>query len=214
VRGVTRLFGATPALRGVSLDLLAGTVTLLSGHNGAGKSTLLSIIGTQLKPTRGEVHYEADGGAVELRRVRAQLGWVSHDSHCYRELTGRQNIELAARLCGVDPELGFRRVAERFGLERFAERSVATLSRGQRQRVALARALVHDPTLLLLDEPWTGLDAASAERLEQVVAEERSRGAIVVVVSHAVGLAARLGGREVALAAGRIVGADSTRVAG
>lgn len=211
MRGVTRLFGATPALRGVSLDLLAGTVTLLSGHNGAGKSTLLSIVGTQLKPTRGEVLYEAEGGAVELRQVRAQLGWVSHDSHCYRELTGRQNIELAARLCGVDPDRAWLRVAERFGLERFAERSVATLSRGQRQRVALARALVHDPTLLLLDEPWTGLDAASAERLEHVVAEERSRGAIVVVVSHAAGLSERLGGREVVLASGRIVGAAAAR---
>jgi heme exporter protein A len=205
VRGVTRLFGATPALRGVSVDLDAGSVTLLTGPNGAGKTTLLSIIGTQLKPTRGEVRYLGHGAALDLPLVRAQLGWVSHDSHCYRELTARQNVELAARLFGVPAELAWERVAKRFALERFADRSVGTLSRGQRQRVALARALVHRPSLLLLDEPWTGLDAASSERLEQVVSEERRAGAIVVVVSHAQGLAERLGARNVPLQAGRIV---------
>lgn len=204
VRGVTRLFGATPALRGVSLDLPAGSITLLSGPNGAGKTTLLSIIGTQLKPTRGEVIYQGREGPLALAAVRAQLGWVSHDSHCYRELTGRQNIALAAELHGVSLGRNWERVAERFALGRFVERSVSTLSRGQRQRVALARALIHEPSLLLLDEPWTGLDAASSERLEQVVAEERARGAVVVVVSHAAGLAERLGAREVRLQAGRI----------
>ena len=102
VRGVTRLFGATPALRGVSVDLDAGSVTLLTGPNGAGKTTLLSIIGTQLKPTRGEVRYLGHGAALDLPLVRAQLGWVSHDSHCYRELTARQNVELAARLFSRD----------------------------------------------------------------------------------------------------------------
>lgn len=204
VRGVTRLFGATPALRGVSLDLRAGTITLLSGPNGAGKSTLLSIIGTQLRPTRGEVRYQSAAGPLEVRQVRAQLGWVSHESHCYRELTGRQNIELAAQLYGISSERAWERVVDRFGLGRFVERSVATLSRGQRQRVALARALVHEPSLLLLDEPWTGLDAASSERLEKVVAEESARGAIVVVVSHAAGLAERLGATRIPLRGGRI----------
>lgn len=201
------MFGATPALRGVSLELTAGSVTILSGPNGAGKTTLLSIIGTQLRPTRGEVLYEGTTGALEQRRVRAQLGWVSHDSHCYRELTGRQNVELAARLYGVPVEVGWERVADRFGLGRFAERDVGTLSRGQRQRVALARALVHQPSLLLLDEPWTGLDAASGQRLEEVVTEERERGAIIVVVSHQLGLDERLGARNVPLVGGRIASA-------
>ncbi len=207
VREVTRLFGATPALRGVSLDLAVGSITLLAGPNGAGKSTLLSIVGTQLTPTRGEVIYEARGTALPIDAVRAQLGWVSHASHCYRELTGKQNIELAAKLYGIDPEGAWARVSERFGLGRFALRSVGTLSRGQRQRVALARALVHQPSLLLLDEPWTGLDAASSERLEHVVREERERGALVVIVSHEAGLAGRIGARTVQLAGGRLASA-------
>jgi heme exporter protein A len=204
VHEVTRLFGATPALRGVSLELNAGSITLLAGPNGAGKSTLLSIVGTQLTPTRGDVSYLAEGTPLAVDAVRAQLGWVSHASHCYRELTGRQNIELAARLYGIDPHAAWARVSERFGLGRFALRSVGTLSRGQRQRVALARALVHDPSLVLLDEPWTGLDAASSLRLESVVREERERGALVVIVSHQAGLAERIGARTVELVGGRI----------
>ncbi len=205
VRGVSRLFGATPALRGVTLDFAASSITLLSGPNGAGKSTLLSIVGTQLTPTRGEVVYEGEGGALSTAEVRAQLGWVSHASHCYRELTGQQNIELAARLYGIEPSAAWQRASERFALGRFAQRSMGTLSRGQRQRVALARALVHDPSLLLLDEPWTGLDAVSSERLEVVVREEQERGALVVIVSHQAGLAERLGARTVRLESGRVV---------
>jgi heme exporter protein A len=205
VRAVTRLFGATPALRGVSLELRTGTITLLSGPNGAGKSTLLSIVGTQLAPTRGEVAYQSAERALATQDVRAQLGWVSHASHCYRELTGRQNIELAARLYGMDPQAAWQRVSERFGLGRFALRGMGTLSRGQRQRVALGRALVHEPSLILLDEPWTGLDAASSDRLEAVVQEERERGALVVIVSHQAGLARRIGAHTVRLEAGRIV---------
>jgi heme exporter protein A len=210
VSAVTRLFGATPALRAVSLELRVGTITILSGPNGAGKTTLLSIVGTQLAPTRGTVIYESNGQVLETPQVRAQLGWVSHASHCYRELTGRQNVELAARLYGMDPRAAWQRVSERFGLGRFALRSMGTLSRGQRQRVALARALVHEPSLLLLDEPWTGLDAASSERLENVVQEERERGALVVIVSHQAGLARRIGADVVRLESGRIVEATQS----
>lgn len=204
VQELTKLFGATPALRGVSICLNAGEIALLSGPNGAGKSTLLGVIGTQLRPTRGSVQY-LTGEGRELRRaqVRAQLGWVSHTSHCYGELSGRQNIALAAELQGVSPAL-YRPLAERLGLGKFAERPVRTLSRGQTQRVALARALIHSPKLLLLDEPWTGLDQKSGELLERVVLEERDRGALIAIVSHEAGLAERLGAREVKIVRGQV----------
>jgi heme exporter protein A len=202
VRGVSRMFGATAALRAVNADLEAGSITMLEGANGAGKSTLLAIIGTVLQPSSGSVSYAPIGSDLEL--VRPHIGWVAHESHCYRELSGRQNVELFARVHGVEPARGWERVVKRVGAEAFAERSVGLLSRGQRQRIALARALVHEPSVLLLDEPWSGLDQASAERLERVVLEERERGALVAIVSHAQGLAERLGARKIRLENGRV----------
>jgi heme exporter protein A len=123
----------------------------------------------------------------------------------YRELTGRENVELAARLHGEDLRPAFEVVSGRLGLAEFADQPVATLSRGQRQRVALARVLVHRPSLLLLDEPLTGLDVESANRLAAVIAEERGNGTIVVVVSHTEGFPERVGGRRLRLERGRIV---------
>lgn len=202
-RDLTKLFGPTPALRGANLRLTPGPITLLSGKNGAGKSTLLSILGTLLRPSRGSVRYlSSQGRNLSKSEVRAELGWVSHASHCYAELSGRQNIELFAKLQGLN-ESAYGQVAERVGLGAFAERPVGTLSRGQTQRVALARALVHEPSLLLLDEPWTGLDLASAHLLDSIVKSEQERGTIVVVVSHEEHIKERLAAREVRIVAGR-----------
>lgn len=211
---VTKLFGPTPALRGATLELAAGQITVLTGPNGAGKSTLLNIIGTALRPTRGHVDY-FDGTGVLLTRtqVRAQLGWVSHTSHCYAELSGKQNVELAAELQGVGIQ-NYERVAARVGLAKFALRPLSTLSRGQTQRVALARALVHDPNLLLLDEPWTGLDQNSARLLETIVLEEAERGALVAVVSHEPGLVERLSARRVHIAGGQVQSDSNAVLAG
>jgi heme exporter protein A len=203
VRSVTRAFGATLALRGVNAEFSRGELVFLEGPNGAGKSTLLAVIGTVLSPSSGTVTYAPVG--ADRERAREQIGWVAHESHCYRELSGRQNVELAARLRGIDPSEAWQRVSERVGARAFGERRVATLSRGQRQRIALARALVHQPAILLLDEPFSGLDPASAAQLEAVLVEEPQRGAIVVVVNHASGLAARLGARTVRIESGRIV---------
>ena len=202
VQRVTRLFGATPALRGVSARFERGELVFLEGPNGAGKSTLLAVIGTVLRPTAGSVRYEPLGDDPVL--AREHIGWVAHDSHCYRELSGRQNIELAARMRGVDPGDAWKEACKRVGAEAFGDRSFGTLSRGQRQRIALGRALVHSPSLLLLDEPFSGLDPSSAERLEQILVDERDRGSIVVVVNHAPGLVARLGARTVRIENGRI----------
>jgi heme exporter protein A len=203
VRSVTRLFGATLALRGVTVDFAQGELVFLEGPNGAGKSTLLAVIGTVLAPSSGSVRYAPIG--TDREGAREQIGWVAHESHCYRELTGRQNVELAARLRGVEPTAAWQVACERVGASTFGDRRVATLSRGQRQRIALARALVHEPAILLLDEPFSGLDPASAERLEQVLVDEKKRGAIVLVVNHAPGLAEKLGARTVRIEAGRIV---------
>lgn len=181
-RDLVKTYGATVALRGVSISFSAGMLTLIEGANGSGKSTLLGIIGTVIRPSSGEVVYEPVGD--DLRAVRANLGWLSHETLAYPDLTGRQNIELAARGHGLDVSDAWRRVEERFELGAFARRPLRTCSRGQRQRVALARSLLHEPSVVLLDEPTTGLDKGGVERLLRIVEEEVRRGAVVAVVSH------------------------------
>jgi ABC-type multidrug transport system ATPase subunit len=212
VQGVTRLFGSTAALRGVDARFVSGQITLLEGPNGAGKTTLMSVIGTVLRPSSGSLWYEPIGSDRE--RVRGQIGWVAHESHCYRDLTARQNVELAARLYGAAPRCAWDAVSRRVGAQALAERRVGTLSRGQRQRVALARALVHEPSVLLLDEPWSGLDAAGAAGLERVLAEERDRGCVVIVVSHSAEHVRRLGAATVRLERGRVVATLEVGAAG
>jgi ABC-type multidrug transport system ATPase subunit len=192
LRNVTKAYGPVRALVGVSCDFSAGSISVIQGPNGSGKSTLLAIVGTLTRATSGSV----DHGALGKRRttVRRTLGWLGHESLCYLDLTGNQNIELAARLYGCDPVAACREAADRLELGPFVHRAVRTYSRGQRQRIALARALVHRPRLLLLDEPTAGLDKAASKRLSKVVGEEAARGAVVVVVTHDAAFAEDLAG--------------------
>ena len=184
---------------------------MVLGPNGSGKSTLLSILGTLTRPTSGRVSHGSLGKTRE--QVRTVLGWVGHDSLCYGDLTGRENIELAARLHGLAAHSAFEAARARFDLGAFAERPFRTYSRGQRQRVALARALVHTPQLLLLDEPTTGLDAESVDRLRAVVRAEAERGAVVVVITHDDGFARQAGDIRVVLDRGRITDEADVRPA-
>jgi ABC-type multidrug transport system ATPase subunit len=202
LQNVTKTYGPVRALVGVTCSFAPGSVTILRGPNGSGKSTLLSIVGTMTRPTSGRV----DHGALGPTRgdVRASLGWVGHESLCYPDLTGRENIELAARLHDRDPERAFAVASERFYLRVFADRPVRTYSRGQRQRVALARALVQGPRLLLLDEPTTGLDAPAVDRLGTVLEEESGRGTTIVLSTHDDAFARRVGGTLVVLDRGRV----------
>ena len=202
VRAVTRVFGGRPVLKGVTTRFERGTVTVVEGPNGAGKSTLLAVIGGLLAPTAGLVDYRPFGPAPDL--IRGELGFLGHDGRVYRELSGRENIELAARLHGVDVGTAYDRIAERLALSDFAHQPVSTLSRGQRQRVALARALVHAPSLILLDEPLTGLDAETATRVAELLVAERALGHICIVVSHTDGFVERVGARRIRIERGRV----------
>ncbi len=202
---VTKIFGAVRAVVDVSARFDPG-VTVVEGPNGSGKSTLLGIVATLVRPTLGKVSHGELGATRE--QVRARMGWVGHAALCYADLTGRENVELAARLNGRDAPQAFRRAQERFGLGAFATRPVRTYSRGQRQRVALARALVHEPVLLLLDEPSTGLDAQGVEVLVGVVREEARRGCTIVVITHDAKFASVLGGRRMRMARGRLSPAE------
>ncbi len=202
LRRVTKTYGPVRALVGVDATFAAGKVTAVLGTNGSGKSTLLSIVGTLAKPTSGVVAHGGLENAAEVRRI---LGWVGHASLCYPDLTGAENLRLAAELHGFSREEALLEAKERFELGGFMDRPFREYSRGQRQRISLARALVHRPTLLLLDEPTTGLDAASVARLVAVVRQEAARGVTIIVVSHDERFASDVSETTVRLERGRVV---------
>ena len=202
VHKLVKSYGATVALRGVDATFRARRLTLVEGANGSGKSTLLGILGTLVRPTSGTVTYAPIG--VDRALVRRHIGWLSHETLAYPDLSGRQNIELFARLCGLEIAPRWQHVADRFELGAFVDRPLRTCSRGQKQRISLARALVHEPCVVLLDEPTTGLDKAGVARLLSIVDREVSRGAMVIVVSHEPELFRARSGARVLLDRGRV----------
>ena len=171
-RGLERRYGAKRVLRGLDLDVAGGDFTVVTGPNGSGKTTLLRLVAGLAAPTGGELTVDVD---------RAQLGFLGHEPLVYRELTAIENLGLYARLYRV-PEARERTgmLLERFGLWDARNERAATYSRGMLQRLALCRALLHEPSLLLLDEPYSGLDAEGAELLDRELAERRVRATFLV----------------------------------
>jgi heme exporter protein A len=212
LREVSRHYGRRRALARVSLECRAGEVLGLLGPNGAGKSTLLAILATLLTPSAGTVLYGEHTSQAAGPALRSRLGFLSHDLQLYPELTARENLEFFARLYGV-PAAGERVTAAlaRAGLSDRADDIVSGFSRGMRQRLALERALVHEPRLLLLDEPFTGLDDASVAALVARLRELRAAGRIVVVVTHDLDVAEALLDRVAVLKDGRLVALDEAR---
>ncbi|MHB8470620.1 MAG: ABC transporter ATP-binding protein [Gaiellaceae bacterium] len=157
-RAVGKRFGAKRALRGVDLDLAAGGFALVTGANGSGKTTLLRLCAGLARPSEGELSVDV---------ARAAIGYLGHEPLVYRELTGLENLELYGRLYRI-PERRERigMLLERFGLWEVRRDRVASYSRGMTQRLALCRVLLHDPALLVLDEPYTALDEQGAELLD------------------------------------------------
>ena len=167
-------FGAVRALDGISFSVRPGQTLAIFGPNGAGKTTLLKVLGGLIRPHKGRAHVE--GG-------RRAIGWIGHQAQLYNQLTVRENLRFWASLYDVAPP---PELLARLGLEEHADRPVRALSRGLVQRVAIARALVHDPAVLLLDEPFTGLDRTAAETLGRLLAQHADAGGgrATVLVTH------------------------------
>ena len=202
---VSRHFGRRRAVSRVSFRTSRGTILGLLGPNGAGKSTLLAMLATLLRPSSGAIRYgshDASAGAA----LRSQIGVLGHDLFLYPELTARENLAFFAGLYGIDDGDGHARSAlGRAGLAMRGDDPVSSFSRGMRQRVALERALIHHPRLALLDEPFTGLDDASAAALVLRLRELRDSGAIVILATHDLDLAEGLLDRALFLRDGHVV---------
>jgi ABC-type multidrug transport system ATPase subunit len=204
---VSRHFGRRRALSKISFAARAGTITGLLGPNGAGKSTLIAVLATLLEPSAGSVRYGPAGSKWSSgAALRARIGLLGHDLYLYPELTARENLAFFAELYGLqDSDAAADRALAHAGLSSRAADPVSSFSRGMRQRVALERALVHGPRLLLLDEPFTGLDDASLAALVGRLRGLRQQGAIVILATHDLDVAEGLFDRVLFLREGRLV---------
>jgi heme exporter protein A len=194
LRGAGRRYGERAALRDVSLELETGRTLVVFGPNGAGKTTLLRMLATLLRPHAGEVRVLGRELPDDGYAVRGRLGFLGHEPLLYRELSGRENLRFHARLHRVGPER-VEAVLEAVGMRARADDPVAELSRGMVQRLAIARAVLHEPELLLLDEPLANLDPAAAGQVQPLIG--RASGRTRVLTSH--DPAGGLAGADVAL---------------
>jgi heme exporter protein A len=214
--GIARAYGERLVLRDVSFTLPAGRTLAVFGANGAGKTTLLRILATLLRPHAGAARVLGKALPLEGWAVRGRVGLVGHDPLLYRDLTARENLRFHAKLHNVRPAR-VEELLSRVGLERRSDEPLRTLSRGTVQRVAICRAALHEPELLLLDEPLANLDPAAAEVVEPLIG--RASGAARVLVSHdaEAGLAQAdlvlglRGGRPALLASAAEVGVEDLR---
>ena len=202
--GLTKQFGRFAALRGVTAEFAAGKLYVVLGENGAGKSTMLRAIAGLLRPTSGHVTVF---GSRSVRQVCSQLGYMAHPSLLYDEMSGLENLSYFARLHGIAAADIAERCAAaitQVGLDPALLRPVGQYSQGMRQRMSLARALLHDPALLLLDEPFSNVDVASAREMAQLLGRMRDAGKTIFVVTHQARLLAKVADEFVWLHAGKI----------
>jgi heme exporter protein A len=183
LRGLRREFGERVALEGVDFSLATGESLVVLGPNGAGKTTLLRILATLLRPGSGEVRVLGAQLPGEAWKVRGRIGFLGHDALLYRDLSGRENLRFHAKLHGLDGDAAEARIDVLLavaGMERRADDRVAELSAGMRQRLALCRCVLHEPELLLLDEPDSNLDAAGREAARRLIGRDEGRTRVVI----------------------------------
>ncbi len=208
--GITKNFGHFTVLRGVNLSLTLGERVILLGPNGSGKSTLMRILAMLARPSAGTLEIAGIPLTEARSSIRSLIGIISHLTYLYEDLTARENLQFYGKLYGLGGESLEQRVEEmllKVGLERRADQRVRYFSRGMQQRLSIARAILHQPPILLLDEPDTGLDRHAAEMLARIIAEPDNQGQprTVLMTTHNLERGLALSNRVVVLSGGRIV---------
>ena len=185
VKKLVKRFGLKTILRGADFNVQAGEFVALLGPNGAGKTTFLRILASLSRPSLGAVKVAGHRLPSEAAQVRAKLGVVSHLPLLYPELTAEENLQFYARMYGISKyDQRVTEVLEMVGLENRRKDLVRTFSRGMQQRLAIGRAVIHDPEVMLFDEPYTGLDQDASEMLDDVLRSVAAQGRTVVMTSH------------------------------
>lgn len=200
--GLIKQFGRFAALRGITEQFEAGKLYVIVGDNGAGKTTLLRAIAGLSAPTRGRLIVL---GAADIKQIAAQVGYMAHPSLLYDEMTGMENLRYFAGLYGIDNGARSREAILAVKLDPDLDRPVGQYSQGMRQRMSLARALLNDPKLLLLDEPFSNIDARSAKEMAALLADLRDGGKTILVVTHQPVLLEHAADEFIAMDAGRVI---------
>ncbi len=202
---LVKAFGPRPVLRGISFGVARGETLSLLGTNGSGKTTLLRILAGLSRPTSGTLTIGGWSLPKEVWAVRAQLGVVAHQPILYDDLTAEENLRFYAQLYNVAaPVERATIVLERVGLAKRSHDLLRTFSRGMQQRLAIARAMIHDPAILLLDEPYTGLDVNGTVMLDTLLREWKSEGRTIIMASHNLEHAAAFSDHVVIISRGKI----------
>lgn len=212
LRGLTRFYGALPAIREVSVSLEPGDVLGLLGPNGSGKSTTVKMLVGLLEPTSGRVLYDGRDVAADLAGFKARVGYVPEEAHLYTFFTPPEYLELVGRLRGLDGARLERRIDDflrLFDLEAARYQPITACSKGMRQKVLIAAALLHDPALVVLDEPNSGLDVCTTLVLREMVQRLSAAGKIVVYSSHVMDMVERVATRVLIVHRGRVVADNS-----
>ena len=199
---LVKFFGRFAALRGISASFAAGRLYVVLGDNGAGKSTLLRIVAGLMEPSQGS---RTVLGAKRLREVAHRVGYMGHAPLLYDELSGLENLRYFAGLYGIDDDNVGRTAMQTVGLDPDLPRRVGQYSQGMRQRLSLARAVLHDPELILLDEPFSNVDVNSAREMAAVLGRVRDQGKTIFVVTHQAQLMEGVADEFVHMSAGQIV---------
>jgi ABC-type multidrug transport system ATPase subunit len=203
IRGLVKQFGRFAALRAVSAEFTAGQLYAILGDNGAGKTTLLRSLAGLAPPTQGSISIL---GSTNLRAICHELGYMAHPSLLYDELSGMENLRYFARLYGIDDQTRCAGSMTAVGLDPALARPTAQYSQGMRQRLSLARAILHDPKILLLDEPFSNVDVRSGREMVSLLARMRDAGKTILVVTHQSGLLQTAADEFVWMEAGEITG--------
>ena len=209
---LSKVYGSLPVLRSLSFRVRQGEFVGLLGANGSGKSTLLRLLSGLSKPTAGAIRIGGWEMPREAMAVRAQIGLVAHQPLLYENLTARENLDFFGALYGIERDERERRINELLraaGLRKRRDSLVRTFSRGMKQRLSIARATLHQPDVLLLDEPYSGLDHAAVERLDEILAAAIAEGRTIIMSTHQLERIPPAAGRALMLSRGRIAFDDA-----
>jgi len=203
---IRKTFGHFTALNGITLSVKRGEFLALFGRNGAGKTTFLKIAATLVRYTYGKLRIEGIDIREEPEKVRRRIGFLSHNTYLYRDLSPIENLRFFCRLYGMpDSEEKILSLLDRVGLRRRASDPVRGFSRGLHQRLGIARVMLHDPSIILLDEPYTGLDANAVEILNQILDQASAAGRTIILTTHDLEQGLRSATRAAIIDRGKIV---------